>query len=555
MRNLLIILTCTLFLVFHFSCTNPSICQGCANTYPPEKTYADSEIIPPRFADFLNKNKIKVGVDSIGGAYIPNEYVGMILNKDLALLDVNDPNSKQQVLDTFFKKIQRFYPDSFIIDKFRGRIDTSNIELCPCSAQAFKISTDMIIDTDILEGRDDNGTAENTDPGIEEFGIDRNYLSFNELQDTCSDQGIQLMSGQLPHSTLASLKNMADSRQDPIDVAILDTGLDYSQWINSPNTNMDKVQFPLWADSLKCGIDKIGIGWDFVNNDPWPLDDHSHGTHVAGIIYNKYLQFIGNGDRKPEMSKLNIMPLKTHNEKGVGTLFNIACALLFAHEHEADVVNMSFGYYGWESEVIESLVSQMTKDSADGAFVSASMGNDGYFVGLDEADEFCRETPADPSIAREDSLKCAFYLDTAYSHYPSDLAKVRLFNVGAVESDSTDWVHSNIDSIVQHMAPGVHILSYYPVYLIRTEDGISCTYSGKVIQELHNFPAIEKSGSSMSAAYVSALSAAYRHQSSSTTNMRRDIVGYCGLPLFNYPRTHVQIIFGPTLKLIHPLDK
>src|SRR5277367_2926653 len=55
-------------------------------------------------------------------------------------------------------------------------------------------------------------------------------------------------------------------------VAVIDTGIDAS--------NKD-LQKNLWKDP--AAKDNI-YGWNFVNDKANPVDDHGHGTHVAGII-------------------------------------------------------------------------------------------------------------------------------------------------------------------------------------------------------------------------------------------------------------------------------
>lgn len=54
-----------------------------------------------------------------------------------------------------------------------------------------------------------------------------------------------------------------------VDVAIIDTGVDYNH--------------PAFGGGFGPGNRVVG-GYDFVNDDADPMDDHFHGTHVAGIV-------------------------------------------------------------------------------------------------------------------------------------------------------------------------------------------------------------------------------------------------------------------------------
>jgi subtilisin family serine protease len=67
-------------------------------------------------------------------------------------------------------------------------------------------------------------------------------------------------------------------------VAVIDTGIDLDHpdlqekvWRNSREIPANDID-----DDLNGYIDDIA-GWDFVNEDNVPQDDHSHGSHVAGI--------------------------------------------------------------------------------------------------------------------------------------------------------------------------------------------------------------------------------------------------------------------------------
>ncbi len=104
-----------------------------------------------------------------------------------------------------------------------------------------------------------------------------------------------------------------------VTVAVLDTGVDSSH----PDLT-----------------GKLVPGYDFLHNNPYPEDDSGHGTHSAGIIGAASNNGIGItgiawGAR--------IMPIKVLNSSGVGPDSAISKGIIYAADHGAKVINMSFG--------------------------------------------------------------------------------------------------------------------------------------------------------------------------------------------------------------------
>ncbi len=132
-----------------------------------------------------------------------------------------------------------------------------------------------------------------------------------------------------------------------ITVAIIDTGVD-----------LDHPEFS----------GRIVQGWDFVNNDAYPDDDHWHGTHVAGIAGAQ-----GNNSQGVAGVAWNvkIMPLKVLDSSGNGSDVNVAAAIVWAADRGVKVLNMSLG--GDES-------SKVLADAVDyayrkGCLMVAAAGN------------------------------------------------------------------------------------------------------------------------------------------------------------------------------------
>ncbi len=116
-------------------------------------------------------------------------------------------------------------------------------------------------------------------------------------------------------------------KKNLVKVAVLDTGIGYTGTNDDPEFCNDGLFSPYYG---------AYIGYDYVNNDTEPKDDHGHGTHIAGIIAQM-------ATFNPGLT-LELMSFKTHNNLGLGTAFNVIQATDQAVLMGADIINMSFSY-------------------------------------------------------------------------------------------------------------------------------------------------------------------------------------------------------------------
>ena len=80
-------------------------------------------------------------------------------------------------------------------------------------------------------------------------------------------------------------------------------------------------------------------GHDFVNNDAAPADDNGHGTSVAGVIAATANSIGVTG----MCNRCRIMPVKALAANGTGLWTVAAKGIIWAADHGADVINLSFG--------------------------------------------------------------------------------------------------------------------------------------------------------------------------------------------------------------------
>ncbi|MGQ9565352.1 MAG: S8 family serine peptidase [Candidatus Bathyarchaeales archaeon] len=102
-------------------------------------------------------------------------------------------------------------------------------------------------------------------------------------------------------------------------VAVIDTGVDYNH--------------------RDLAANYVPLGYDWVNGDSDPMDDHGHGTHVAGIIG----AVINNAEGIAGLAQVRIMAEKGLDAYGGGYYDDLANAIIHATNQGANIISMSWG--------------------------------------------------------------------------------------------------------------------------------------------------------------------------------------------------------------------
>lgn len=125
-------------------------------------------------------------------------------------------------------------------------------------------------------------------------------------------------------------------------------------------------------------------------------DEHPirHGTSVAAITLNAFYRESG------RQALPQLMVLKAADNNGQGLLFDYICALDYAINNNATIINSSMGFYGQANEVLDHY---LRKSAADSILVVAAAGN----ANETHAEPWCR-TQLNPAT-QLDELQRMYY--------------------------------------------------------------------------------------------------------------------------------------------------
>lgn len=260
-----------------------------------------------------------------------------------------------------------------------------------------------------------------------------------------------------------------DRNQTEIIVAVVDTGVDYKHedlkdvmWKNEneiPGNGID--------DDNNGYIDDV-FGIDTLTRDEQgvasgdPMDQHNHGTHVAGTIgatQNNNVGITGIA------STAKIMAIRAVPNDGDETDIDVVESFLYAAKHGAKLINCSFGKKKNEGGMIVSEAIEHINEEY-GTLVIAAAGNDSMFFGKHDIDKKFKY----PASFENDSL-----LVIAASQKQGGLAYFS--NVGKKNVDVAAPGHHILSTVRNNKyasysgtsmaAPtttgmAAHVLSYYP---------------------------------------------------------------------------------------------
>lgn len=145
------------------------------------------------------------------------------------------------------------------------------------------------------------------------------------------------------------LKAQAEGKYAPVTIAVLDTGIDRSNFMFRSRKISSK-------------------SFNFIDHNKNVTDNHGHGTHVAGII----------ADSTP--SNVQLLILKISNSSGYSSLLTIKTALQYALNQDTSVINMSLGFVAVNAMSCTYLDALINKAYKRGIAICAAAGNSGVNV-------------------------------------------------------------------------------------------------------------------------------------------------------------------------------
>lgn len=217
-------------------------------------------------------------------------------------------------------------------------------------------------------------------PAVERVEADTRVHAYAEPNDP-------MLFRQWFHRTIQSSAAWDMSTGGETLVAVLDTGVNYDH----PDLAANMYKNPGEIEGNKIDDDGDGFvdnvyGWNFIDNSNRIRsdDDHTHGTHVAGIIGAVADDKIGGAGVAP---KVRIMALKFLSADGSGSTDDAVTGIYYAIRRGVRIINASWGG-GDSSETLKEAIADAGKAGVLFVAAAGNGGDDGRGDNNDTTPEF-----------------------------------------------------------------------------------------------------------------------------------------------------------------------
>ncbi len=269
-----------------------------------------------------------------------------------------------------------------------------------------------------------------------------------------------------------------------VTIAVLDTGIMY---------DYPGFTTPFLYNSSEDACYNNGqtelFGWNFVDNNNNPYDSHygRHGTIVTNLMMSVM-----------DAANINyqILPVKVANQNGNIRYFDALCGFQYAaNKPDVKIINMSFGWYSQERELLQKFVNDVQND----ILVVTSAGNKG--INTDQ-------TP----------------------HYPSSYDAENIIAVAALSGHASGTGSNNSSGAILdafNSSSGNNSNSPLAYFSNRGQASVDIAAPGESIPFTYNNEVIHIDGTSFSAALTSGFAGSLYIDGMSAAMMKSTLLSNC----------------------------
>ena len=221
-------------------------------------------------------------------------------------------------------------------------------------------------------------------------------------------------------------KNTKNRDAEKVIIALVDSGIDTTKPELQNIIEINEEEEINGFDDDENGFPDDRYGVNFINKNDKIKDYTGHGTHKAGIMAARHDVGTVKGIA-PHVIK--ILPLIFMDETRSGSVKTAVEALRYASQRGAKVINASWGHSMACSNILKEEINYLAEKNI---LVVTPAGNDGLNL--------------------EENLM-----------FPASFGLSNVIVVGASTPENKMASFSNYGSLVDLVAPGVHIASIYPI--------------------------------------------------------------------------------------------